>query len=85
MRRLKHTQVAIVLSLDVIKQKDNRTQTITPLWLNLTPILLYLLSMSEFVASLVILCQAVNMALSVYMTCFEIVGKSLLYGMGVRL
>lgn len=84
MRRLKHTQIAVVLSLDVIKQTNHRTQTITPLWLNLTPILLWLLSLAEFAVSVVILCQAVNMALSVYWTGFEIIGKSLLFGMGVR-
>ena len=79
-RALKHTQMAVILSLDVIKHRDNHTQTITPLWLNLTPILFWLLGVSEFVASVVILYQAVSMALSVYGTWFEILGKSLLFG-----
>lgn len=81
---MKSTQVAVILSLDVITRTDTRARTITPLWVNLTPVLLWLLGVGELIVSLVYLFQAVNMVLSVYVTWGEIIARSLAWGIGVR-
>lgn len=81
---VKSTQVAVILSFDVITRTDTRAQTITPFWVNLTPILLWLLGLGEFIAAVVYLVQAVSMVLSVYVTWGEIIARSLAWGIGVR-
>jgi hypothetical protein len=95
-RALTCTQIAVVLSIDVITRTRTGTRLATPLWVNLTPILFILwaigqwatrqwLDVGEVSAALFDLAQALAMAAAPFWYVAVILGKSLAFGIGVRI
>ena len=89
-------QVAVVLSLDVIDRKDTGTRTLSVFFVNLTPVLFWLLSLwqrwmdfTELVDAVADLIDAALMAgatvVALHWNVFVIIAKSVAFGVGLKL